>query len=269
MVVVGNFSVRLVEAKTKEAFKEHKGPKGDTYCEVEPDLDYFIETAIVGGDHDKVYKVTFSVDGKQLNLRLTKRPGGRHTAGLGSIEDGVAIQRALSFKIPSVSGGSSATDDLIGNVRVDFWEASFHSVISERQNFDSCTIDPASISANLSHKQSKKVLRSGMGTHTESKELGPVYNRFRAVRLLESITVNYCTALGLIHAGVLQKPSDFWEEARMILPKKRGTANSNAVDIKPKRIKKETTIGGSGVAALSTEHDLFDLSSLPDSDEED
>jgi len=261
MVVVGNFSVRLVEAKTKEAFKEHKGPKGDTYCEVEPEVEYFIETEIVGGEPDKYYRLKYFVDGKDLKFRMNKKSCGRHNAGLWSHEDGVSTHRALSFRRPSFSGSGSATDGLIGNVRVEFWEASFaREEIRKKSN---CSIDPASISANLSHKQNKKVLRSGEGTHMESKNAGTCYKKYRAVRLLESITVNYCTALGLIHAGVLQKPSDIWEEAR-----KRGASDSNAVDIKPKRIKKETTIGGSGAPVLATQHDLFDLSKLPDSDDE-
>jgi hypothetical protein len=43
MVKVGNFTVELVEAETKESFKEHTASDGQAYAEeVEPDMDYFI-----------------------------------------------------------------------------------------------------------------------------------------------------------------------------------------------------------------------------------
>lgn len=41
MVVQGNFKVELIDATTKQPFKEHTS-KGKTYAEVEPDAEYFI-----------------------------------------------------------------------------------------------------------------------------------------------------------------------------------------------------------------------------------
>ena len=67
MVVAGNYSVRLVNAETKEAFKEHKAPDGKIYAEIEPGVDYFIEIEVVGGDPGHVSYWNSTVDGKEFS----------------------------------------------------------------------------------------------------------------------------------------------------------------------------------------------------------
>lgn len=55
MVIQGSFSVQLVEAATKETFKEHTYPGGKTFAEVEPEIDYFIAIDAVRGSKKKVF----------------------------------------------------------------------------------------------------------------------------------------------------------------------------------------------------------------------
>ena len=88
-------------------------------------------------------------------------------------------------------------------------------------------IAPASMPSALTHGQTKKVLRSGKGCHAVSQTIySGAVTRYRSGQLLDVVTVNYCTAVGLIQAGVLAKPTDPWVEARMTNPWKRPTEGS-------------------------------------------
>ena len=42
MVIAGDYSVRLVKAATGEPFREHTGPDGKCYSEVEQQEEYFV-----------------------------------------------------------------------------------------------------------------------------------------------------------------------------------------------------------------------------------
>jgi hypothetical protein len=257
MVVVGNFSVRLVNAETKEPFKEHTGPDGKIYAEVEPDLEYFIETSVIGGDPQKVLLFTFFVDGKKLPYRSFEKEVAYK--GMWSIQDGISTTTALTFTRPSFSDSKSSTSPglLMGDVKVDISEG-IYSGIRTLENFDSGSLQPASISASITHAHTKKVLRSGEGTISESKAAyskGTLVNSYVPGALLGSITIHYCTALGLIHAGVLENPVDIWARARLINPCKRTSAKEDVASIRPKRVK------SSALVEAPKEVDLFDLSS--------
>jgi hypothetical protein len=126
MVVVGNFSVRLVHADTKEPFKEHMGPDGKIYTEAEPGADYFIETEVVGGDPNKHSCWTYTVDGKGLGYYTwLNMSDGKDYIGIWSCLDGIAKDLALSFQRPSIVGSESSTVNgtLAGSVKVEVSEA--------------------------------------------------------------------------------------------------------------------------------------------------
>lgn len=104
---------------------------------------------------------------------------------------------------------------------------------------------------------------------TESQSVCRTATRYHRGRSLESITVNYCTALGLIQAGVLPKPNNPWDEHRMVNPLKRGnSSNRHAVNVELKRIKYGVIMeDGSELATASKECDFLDLSGAPSDDD--
>ena len=124
MVVVGNFSVRIVDATTKAAFQEHVRHDDETkngigidtfFCEAEPWAEYFIELGVVGsddgGDDDddnnkdakRRYSFRCLVDGKPLGSLVTMRATAKapHRVGLFSIQNGVQTMTALRWTKPT------------------------------------------------------------------------------------------------------------------------------------------------------------------------
>ena len=62
---VGDFTVELVAADSKQPFREHTAEDGQVYAEVEPDMDYYIAVQTkVGG-----VKMCYFVDGVYLGYR--------------------------------------------------------------------------------------------------------------------------------------------------------------------------------------------------------
>ena len=86
MVVVGGFKVQLVDAVTKEPFKEHTGDDGQFYAETEPDSESFIQVEVLEGKTNKTkYCFEFDVDGTDLGyLFCRSKACGQTYKGLWS-----------------------------------------------------------------------------------------------------------------------------------------------------------------------------------------
>ena len=81
MVKVGDFTVELVRADTKEVFKEHTSPVDNRiYAEVEPDLDYLVRVGSNIGD----VLCTLSVDG--VNIGYSQNFLSPATSCIGDFE---------------------------------------------------------------------------------------------------------------------------------------------------------------------------------------
>jgi len=91
MVIVGNFSVRIVNAEDKKPFQEHIGPGRKIFAEVEPDIEYLIEIQVVGGENpDQMYNFSFEVDGQSLGYHCTTNyNSGNSFHGILSRESGI------------------------------------------------------------------------------------------------------------------------------------------------------------------------------------
>lgn len=273
MVVVGNFSARIVNAEDKKAFKEHTGPGKKTFAEVEPAVEYFIEIEVVGGDPGSKYIFKFSVDGCSLGYHIPMSVNaGKSFAGSWSRDGGVGTNRAFKFQRPAFTQTGKAvggfSDGLMGHIEIDIWEAIASGTYTP-EDFSMKSIETATISSGISHGQTKKVLRSGEGSTTLTKTFkSTVQTKYVYGKRLETIAINYCTALGLIHAGVLDKPEDIWEQARLTNPSKK-RSNRHAANVEPKRTKMKKTTGGAKVQievkAKAAESELFDMTGLSDS----
>lgn len=67
----------------------------------------------------------------------------------------------------------------------------------------------------ISDPDKKKGVKSDKGTRFEVKKKSRRSKSYRSGRLLETVTLRYCSILGLVKAGILPKPP-VWDYHRMI-----------------------------------------------------
>lgn len=225
MVQVGDFTVHIVDAETNIPFKEHL-KDGKTFAEVEPDIDYFIAiqktSSAHHGDHD-VNVIKFFVDDKDLGftkhyLRTTTAELTHY--GVWKRDKGVDTTTALRFVKPHIdaNGDRTASNLMMGKVDIKVFNGkSSGSYNPSEQTAVGNKLDADVVNAQA--LQNKKSLRTATGSAVESKQMpkGQVVRYTTGEHHLYTITLNYCTALGLIHVGVLPKP-DAWAHHRMMYP---------------------------------------------------
>ena len=264
MVIVGNYSIRLVEARSKEPFKEYLGPDGAIYAEVEPGLEYFVELEIVGGDPAAWSVFELTIDGKKLKYHsFHLKSDGKIYKGLWSRQQSIVTKRAFSFQCPSTDlKGCAANADAelmkvwTGQVKVDISQGI--PTKQKRKTTVSADSIEAAASINPGHAMSitsmHKLVRSSQGSYTETTRLKShgIVSYMRG-KLLESETINYCTTLGLIHAGILVKPHIISiETTSPSLP----------------RVKRKRPTPDKVQHSAQSDYDFYDLSVVPD-DEDD
>jgi hypothetical protein len=162
MVKVGDFTVQLVRADTKEAFKEHTSPSGDVYAEVEPDTDYFIS---LGSSIGSV-KAAIKVDGVSLGYdKNFHKPRSMQYQGRFERRSGIETQTSLRFNKTRSSGvQDEAQPMLTGKVEVSFYRFGEKCYRERRADFQS-----QSLIAN-STVGGKKCVMSVDGTSSFKKE---------------------------------------------------------------------------------------------------
>lgn len=277
MVVQGNFSVQLVEAITKQPFPEHKAEDGteEIYAEVEPGAEYFIQTKVIGGQNDVNYYIEYVVDGTKLNYySMLSQVGRKMTDGLYSAKDGIRTMRALRFAKPTISPRSlaDATNTLKGKIIVTIYEGIFVGMKQRERHHSSISIDPGSVSASATGGNTKKIIRSGEGDKCDTLPSDTSYRHYSPGKHLQTITINYCTVVGLIEAKILPQPPNPWDLARSQRPWNNGriTTRSQMKYIEPKRVKRDGHRSEDGkLLSQPDEYDLFDLTALSESEDED
>jgi hypothetical protein len=260
MVQCQDFKIELVYADTKMPFKEHT-KDGKIYVEVEPDVDYFISIQQTGTIRGAATIATFSVDDKDLGYhhKSSKCKDRPSYQGIWSRENGVAANRSLKFTKPRISEDGTNVNRglLMGKVEIKMYEGILKGYKDQHQDFAS-TFTAAAVDLHQSGLAKKKSLRSGEGEITVTKNYSgkrvPFYKRGAH---FDTVTLNYCAALGLMEVGVLEKP-DAWTHHRMKRPAKpeQGTTR-----VRPK------LIHDTGAANGPKTVELFDLCAA-DSDDE-
>lgn len=256
MVQQGDLKVELVYADTKMAFKEHS-KDGKIYVEVEPDVDYFINVRRAGMTQGNCVMTHFIVDEQPLGYgqpysRVSDEPSYQ---GLLTLSKGVVTHKALRFTKPRISeDGSDVNRNLMmGKVEIKVFEGVFDKQFDGVNREFRSSISAKAVDINQTGVAKKKSLRSSEGQASVSKQAvgGAIY---KTGAHLDTITLNYCAALGLMAVGVLKKP-DPWTYQRMTRPAPAGQGAGR----KSKRVRK------SDVAEEKTV-ELFDLA---DEDSED
>jgi hypothetical protein len=258
MVQSQDFKFELVYADTKMPFKEHT-KDGKIFVEVEPDVEYFISIQQTGTSRGGATISTFSVDGTDLHFHHINSNGKDQPSyeGIWSRENGVTTTKALKFTKPLTSqdGTNVHRGLLMGKVEIKMYEGILNGYKGHQKDFTS-TFTATAVDLNQSGVAKKKSLRSGEGEITVTKRKAEKRRaRYKCGAHFDTVTLNYCTALGLMEVGVLKKP-DSWTHHRM----KRPVANHGAPRVQLKHIH-ETGAAGSKTV------ELFDLCAAGSDDE--
>jgi len=201
MVRVGDFTLQLVAADTKEPFKEHTAPDGQVYAEVEPDMDYYISVrTVVGG-----VAMTMHVDGVDLGYKHHFK-NANSTSFLGSWSRTGSKERmtALHFNKTREAHGV-APNMLTGKVKVKIHQRG-DEYYKEPYDYVSRSL---TVDSTLGGKKCIKSTTSGSHSfeRRSSKKLkGSLERKYKVGKHICTITLNYCSALGLIYNKILPPP---------------------------------------------------------------
>jgi hypothetical protein len=278
MVAREHFSLELVRADDdQQAFVDHCITGTDAhYAEVEPNVEYYIKVSKTCPDAIQAY---YFVDGQPLGFH-TDMDGPSFITGIWSTIDGVEMHKAFKFtnKVSmAVDAGndahgsdknSSTVTPPTGTVNVDFYKA----IPNGMRNYDGHDDDDfesawsggmfgcfngsgeavgkkrvASTKGELSRKETK---------HDEGLVL------YKKGDFVASLTLHYCTALGLIHHGILPKPP-LWDLHRLQRPYQ---ASSGAIKVSPRAVIVVQANPELGIAERRCE--FFDLTSITDGEEQ-
>jgi hypothetical protein len=265
MVQHGDFKIELVYADTKMPFKEHI-KDGKIYVEVEPDVEYFISIQQTGASRGGTTIMQYFVDEQFLGyqdtypyLQCEQVP---FYGGVCTMTNSVSIMTALKFTKPRISadGTNVKRGLLMGKVEVDMYDGTSDGFEEDQRSNFSSSFSAVDLDLDLDQDQSgyakKKSLRSGEGETTVSDNCSGKMSTYKLGALLDTVTLNYCAAPGLIEVGVLEKPGA-WTHHRM---KRPAELDQGAPRVRPKRIPDPGISGPKTV-------ELFDLSAVGSDDE--
>ncbi|GKY92223.1 hypothetical protein MPSEU_000193500 [Mayamaea pseudoterrestris] len=208
MVIRSGFEVQLVHADSKLPFKEHE-KDGKIYVEVEPDAEYFIAVRRVDMSGPQAILGSYKLDGKALGYYST------HTAvetmprflGIVSRTNGIEKKNAFRFSKPRMATNGGGFGGTMGSADIHQLYEGMLFGLKPVADFTT-TFDAASAGAANAATGKKKFLLSTSGSMTVKTETEPnkMFNSYEKCNLIDTITLYYCSALGLIQVGVLAKP---------------------------------------------------------------
>lgn len=185
---------------TKEIFKEHTGPDNNTYAEVEPGVDYFVRVASTRGE----LIVKTKVDGVRVHSMDCKRPISCKYVGNFGRTNGQNQNTALRFNSAAQASkqeGGQTNPMLTGKVEVKFYEKGAQA---GPRDLNDCV--PKQLSSDMK-VGGKKCVLSGNGSHVISRSSKSQRNmKYEKGKRLCTITLHYCTAMGLILNKILDAP---------------------------------------------------------------
>jgi len=275
MVKKGDFTVELVNASSKESFKEHKGKDGiDSFVEVEPEAEYFIKVA---SDSYRRVAFEFIVDGIELVYVTPFAPYQREPqyAGNWSYNNNKSIETSFMFqKIhQSMLQSSSESDynNIVGKIQVKVYERIMLDGYTQNKNTEKAKFDSSILTTEANQDKIMKQVKTTDGKTEISKDDNGSRQNFCRGKKLETFELRYCTALGLIGVGVLPKPP-LYEWAKMIrLYKSQSNEKNDRPAKKLKPIIKSTSaiLDNEGKTLVEAKrYEFFDLTKEDDENEE-
>jgi hypothetical protein len=221
MVLRNGLEIQLVYADTKIPMKEFE-KDGEIYVEAEPDADYFIATRRLHVAGPKVIVGEISVDGVSLGYSFccARVESNTKYQGIRSRFNGQSINTAFRFEKPLFDAKGKGYRGGMGKAEIKLYEGVLGTATTKGPSRDfKSRFDPSTDTANLKAVDKKFVL-TAKGKTEIVKPSGPSGGSGMSYfhgNFVDMITLNYCTALGLIEAGVLPKP-DLWTHHRMKHP---------------------------------------------------
>ena len=219
------YTLELVDAESRVPFPEHSTPDGTkTYAEVEPEAEYLVRVNSRGSNGGRVKLIAeLTVDGKVIRKgkHMWTCPKSGFYLGFRSYFDGIKTETSLKFDKVTIARSSSVTDTdydgdgdgvahlPVGKVSVLFYEPVL--VQGGRGGMNMMPPDTAEAwagqnfctNSGAGKKKALKTVSGGTVTGVTEARMSP----YRKGKLVESIELNYCTAQGLIHAGIWPKVS--------------------------------------------------------------
>ena len=265
MVIKGPFQVALVRADTREPFQEHVNESKEIYAEVEPDMEYFIRVQCAHPEHLMV-RADFVLDGASLGYCTNLVRGREELHGLWLIQGDSQINKALCFCIQDSGIGSDKR--WIGSLEVVFSEAIPIGVRRTRDSKNQWT--GGNYDGSIS-KTMKKIVKSKEGSLALVTANPHKKRRYRAGEELTRIKIHYCTAFGLIHAGLLPKPP-LWDfhrarHPRQLFSAKKSTPSmTRCLNVTPRS--KTLTPANTELGTQEVVVDYFDLVEADESSDE-
>jgi hypothetical protein len=203
--------LQLVEAKSKVPFVEHTGPAPENlvYAEVEPDVEYFIK---IISHREGLVKVNLYVDGSYLGYASYV---GKESydydlcmKGHWKVVNGEEQMTALRFKKASTKSADlaaptpSSQNMWTGKVEAKFYQLGKEIDDIPMEDYSSCFLDESHAS-NMGQKGVATTKGEFVGHKKKVSEREIIYEEGP---WLASITLNYCTAAGLIARKILTPP---------------------------------------------------------------
>jgi hypothetical protein len=261
MVKKGRFIVELVNADIKTVFKEHT-KDNETYVEAEPDAEYFVRIFAIGIGSPVQAKIF--VDDKYLgyDLHLTTQHK-TDNYGLWNFDGVSTTYKALLFAKAKVFNSSDAAQEApfwTGNVKVEFSEifdtGTTHTMGPTQNKWKGG--DVGVVVGQAGPKMKGVMTREGnIAVSQKDHGLRKIYIKGR---ILETITLKYCSTVGLMMAGVLG-PVDPYVMAKTLHEYKRGadavTVGTASMPL-PKKIRHVQEVNGQSFGPPK-EYDSFDL----------
>jgi len=261
----GNYTVELVDAGTKQKFKEHKARHGfHAYIEVEPDAEYFIRF-IHHAERNII--VTYKVDGQKLGYELHCIPEDVNKEldhGLWSRNNNHSHDKALKFqKVDplSLTRGEKAVDDTNDTnaavIEINIYERIFLDGYDQAKNEKMINLID-SVNVDETHFKPKKLLKSAEGQRVKTSFDSTRIQNAKCGRKLKTIKVKYCSVVGLIEAGVLPKPKSIYDYGKLIKP---SITSTKKLDIKAEVFTHESR-DENGTIIESSQVEMFDLTKV-------
>jgi hypothetical protein len=256
MSINGALSVQLVNAETKEPFEEHILPNGSRYTEVEPNAEYWIRI-VANLQQNEHGECVVKVDKEDLGYSTFVSGKEEHFLGIWNRDKTTETNQALKVVELRVESNKPFCT---GSIKVHFYQA-----LASGIELSSCKRVTSRWEGGFLptlFAQDKKTVKSSPGAKTTTKPVSPPTERTKFVRgkLLESITLRYCTALGLIYAGVLPKPAQ-WDGRSVAFPNK-AARDPEPLRMEPTIRKREYYQGNDLVRTTCS--DAFDLTHAED-----
>ena len=262
MPTKNNITLKLVDAETKQAFKEHPGKDGiDAFIEVEPGLEYYMR---IESYCTSEILIEHKVDGKSLGYSQSLE------LGANCIDNGMwsynshnskAEMKALQFHkaLSRARIGDLQQDpneNEIGIIEVSVYEM---IVLDGYHNQSSSTTELAEntqVNSCCHGNDSKKLLKTKEGKIQTTKVDNGRRQNYRKGAKLTTIKIKYCSTVGLIAAGALPKPPA-WEWFKMVKPQAIYLVPDHE-RIQPIIFKNETR-DNNGNVIESKDYEMFDM----------